>query len=332
MRILLFFFLTGVLFFSKSFGQINPSDKHIMDSLLQYDELLKMINSYYKPSSHFRINMGVGNKLYSNQNKAVESLQNTNQLVISSSVAYYHKSGFGISFTAFLLSENNKTDFYQYSVSPFYNYTKGKVADASFSYTHYFEKDIYNSNTSPIQNEFYGSLVFKKPWLKPGIYAGYSSGTYHEIIKIDTIIKVVNRQVHILYIDTTTIKLSSFSLTGTLEHSFRFYNIFSKKDGLSFTPQFSLITGINTYQVSHKSTTTYYYSYTKKLSKRIRHFQSQSDNNKYHAQSLGLDLDLNYLIGIFYLEPELYLDYYLPKTNDKRFTQIINVNIGITFQ
>ena len=100
-----------------------------MDSLLQNDEMLKMIGSFGKPSSYFRINIGVGNKLYSSQDKAVESLQNTNQLVISPSVAYYHKSGFGISFAGFLLSENNKTGFYQYSVSPFYNYTKGESCE-----------------------------------------------------------------------------------------------------------------------------------------------------------------------------------------------------------
>ena len=171
----------------------------------------------------------MGNKLYSSKDKAVESLQNFHQFVITPSVAYYHKSGFGISVSSFLLSENNKTDFYQYSVSPFYDYIRGKVANASFSYTHYFEKDIYSSNTSPVQNEFYGSLVFKKPWLKPGIAAGYSSGTYHEIINIDTFIRLAGQRLHIKYIDTTTIKLSSFSLAATIEHSFGFYNIFSKK-------------------------------------------------------------------------------------------------------
>lgn len=332
MRTLLFFFLTGVLFFSKSFGQTGPTDKHIMDSLLQNDEILKMIGGYGKSSSYFRAAIGVGNKLYSSQDKAVESLQNTNRLIISPSVAYYHKSGFGISFTGFLLNENNRTDFYQYAASPFYNYNKGKFADASLSYTHYFEKDIYSSSTSPIQNECYGSLIFKKPWLKPGISAGYSSGTFREIIKIDTITRVANQQVHIKYIDSTTTQLSSFSISGTVEHSFAFYNIFSKKDGLSFTPQFYFITGINSYQVSHKSTTANYNSFTKKLSKRIRHYQSRAaNNNKYEAQSLGLDGDLNYSAGIFYFEPEIYLDYYLPKTNDKRLTQIFNVNIGITF-
>ena len=255
--------------------------------------------------------------MYSSQDKAIESLQSTNQLVISPSVAYYHKTGLGISFTGFLLNENKKTDFYQYSLSPFYNYTKGKIADASLSYTHYFERDIYSSNTSPIQNEFYGSIVFKKPWLKPGISAGYSSGTYHEIINIDTMIRVVNQRVHIKYTDTTITRISSFSLAGTVEHSFAFYNLFSVKDGLVFIPQFSFITGINTYHVSHKSTVANYNSFTKKLSKRIRNFQSQAGNDKYEAQSLGLDLDLNYSIGKFYLEPEFYIDYYLPKTKDK---------------
>ena len=208
-----------------------------MDSLLENDEMLKMIIKYYKPASHFRVNIGIGNQLY-NQNKAVESLQNTNQLVISPSIAYYHKSGLGISFTGFLLNDNNKTDFYQYSVSPFYNYTKGKVVDALLSFTHNFEKDIYSTHTTPIQNEIYGSLVFKKPWLEPGISAGYSSGTYHEIIKIDTIIRIVNQQVHIKYIDTTTSRLSSLSFIGTLEHSFGFYNIFSKKIYLILSPSF----------------------------------------------------------------------------------------------
>jgi len=332
MRTLLFFFLAGLLVFSKSFGQTNPSDKQIMDSLLQNDELLKLISGLDRRASYFRINIGAGNKLYSNPDNAAESLQSSNQLIISPTVAYYHKSGLGISFSGYLLKENNKTDFYQYSLSPFYNHTKGKVADAALSYTHYFEKDIYSSSTSPIQNDFFGTLIFKKPWFKPGVSVGYSFGTYHEIINIDTIVRIANQRLHIKYIDTTTIKLSSFSVIGTVEHSFGFYKIFSKKDGLAFTPRFSFITGINSYQVSHKSTVTNYNSFTKKSLRRVRHFESsETVNDKYEAQSLGLDLDLNYMVGIFYFEPELYLDYYLPQTTDKRFSQIFNVNIGITF-
>jgi hypothetical protein len=289
------------------------------------------LNNYNKNSSYFRVNVGIGNKLYSNQDKSIESLQNSQQFIVSPSVGYYNKSGFGISFAGFLFNENKKTDFYQYTLSPSYTYSKGKVADVLISYTHYFEKDHYSYHTSPVQNEFYGNILFKKSWLKPGIAAGYSFGKYHEIIKIDTTITILTQQIHIHYIDTTTIKLSSFSLAASLEHSFIFFDLFSIKDGIILTPQLSLISGINTYDISHTSSLANFTAFSKKRLRRIRHFQSQAKNMNYQLQSVGLDLDVNYSIGKFYFEPDLYLNYYLPATNDNRFTQIFNFNIGITF-
>ncbi len=187
------FFLTGIFMLSKSYGQLSPSDQHILDSLLQNDELLKMINNYDKNFSYFRVNVGVGNNLYSSQDKSIESLQSSQRFVVSPSVGYYHKSGFGISFAGFLLTDNNKTDFYQYTLTPSYSYKKGKVADLLISYTHYFEKSIYNNYTSPIQNEFYGNILFKKPWLKPGIALGYSTGKFDQSIQIDTTVRILNR-------------------------------------------------------------------------------------------------------------------------------------------
>lgn len=330
MRKFLFFLFYGCLCVLKSNGQTDPSDKEIMDSLLKNDEMMKMINEIGKPLSYVRINVGFGNKLYSENNKSIESLENNKHLIVSPSAEYHHKSGFGLAFTSYIISENNKTNFYQYALSPSYNYTRGNIADASFSYTRYFIKDIYDPNSSPVQNDFYGNVLFKKPWLKPGISAGYSSGKFHEIIKIDTTVEILNQQVHIEYTDSVVIKLSPFSVAGSVEHEFDFYDLFSKKDGLSFTPQLILISGINKYSVHHNSSLANYTSFTKKRIRRLRHFQSQ-DNNKYELQSLGLDLDLNYSIGKFYIEPEVYFDYYLPNTNDTRLTQIFNFNIGITF-
>ena len=331
MRILLFFSFLFFLLPDQSYAQTNPSDKELMDSLLKNDELLKLINSYDKTSSYFRVNIGFGNNLYSNQNKAVETLQNNQEFVISPSAEYNNKSGLGVSFTGFLFNENSKTNFYQYTLTPFYNYTKNKNVSLSIYYTHYFEKDKFSLHSSPVQDQIYGSILFKKDWLKPGIAAGYSSGQSREIIKIDTTITLPNRQLHIKYIDTTTTHISSYSLTGSLEHSFEFYNLLSPKDGLIFTPQFSVITGTNSYTTRHTSSLANYNAYTKKRLRRIRNLQSQANNNKYLLQSLGLDLDINYGIGKIYFEPELYLDYYIPDTSNKKFTQIFNFNIGITF-
>lgn len=330
MRRFLYLILITFIFFSKTSGQTNPSDKHIIDSLLQNDDFFKMMSDL-GAKNYFRMNVGIGNKLYGESNKSVESLQSNDQFVFSPSVGYYHKSGFGISFTGYLFDENNKTDFYQYTLSPSYDYVSGKVIGASFYYTHYFEKDVYTVRTSPIQNDFYGSINLKKLWLRPGISAGYSTGKSHEIIKIDTTIKVQNQHVRIKYTDSATIHLNSFSVAASVQHVFGFDKLFSSKDALSFIPQLSLITGINKYVVNHKSTQSDFNAYTKKKIKRVKHFQSQSNNDKYELQSVGLDLYLDYSIAKFYIEPELYLDYYLPKTNDKRFTQVFNLNFGITF-
>lgn len=330
MRRILFFLLMGFVLFSKSYGQLSPSDKHILDSLLQNDEMLKMINNFDKSYSYFRANLGVGNKINSSPDKAIQSLQNS-PFIFNPSIGYYHKSGFGISITGFLLNEKNKTDLYQYTLTPSFGYNKGKFADVLISYSHYFEKSKYSYNTSPVQDEFYGSILFKKPWLKPGISTGYSFGKYYEIVGIDTAIWILTQRIPIKYTDSVTTKLSIFSVAGSIEHSFIFFNLFSKKDGLNFTPQLSLISGINTYKVSHTSDLANFKTFSKRLLKRIRHFQSQSNNMNYQLQSVGLDLDINYSIGKFYLEPDLYLNYYLPATNDNRFTQTFNFNIGITF-
>ena len=327
----LVFCLFAIVLFSKSYAQVSPSDKQIMDSLIQNDEFLKMLDKLDDAKSYFRINVGVGNRLFSGNNKAVQNLDGQNQLVFTPSLGYFHKSGFSLFFAAYLLNEDNKFNFYQYAISPSYAYSKGKVADALISYIHYLKKSRYNISTSPFDNEIYANLLFKKPFVKPGFSASYSSGKYNEIVKVDTTLIILNRPAHIKYVDTASTEISSFSFSASFEHDFTFYKLLSSNDGLRITPQLSLISGINNYTVSHKSSTQLYNLYTKRKLKRLRRFQSSSEKGKYEIQSLGLDLDLNYSFGKFYIEPELYVDYYFPKTDSESFTQIYNFNIGITF-
>ena len=324
-------FLSTVFLLGKSSAQVTPSDKQIMDSLIQNDEFLKMLDKMDDVESYFRINIGIGNRLFSGNNKAVQNLDTKNQLVFTPSVGYFHKSGLSLSFAGYLLSENSKFNFYQYALSPAYSYSKGKVVDAMVSYIHYFKEASYIASGSPFDNEVYASLLFKKPFINPGFSAGYSSGNYNEIVNVDTTVINGNRLIHIKYIDSANTKVSSFSLSASIEHDFKFYKLLAKTDGLRLTPQLLLISGINNYAVSHKSSAQLYNSYTQKKLKKLRRFQSSASESKYEIQSVGLDLDLNYSIGKFYIEPEIYLDYYLPKTDSKAFTQIFNFNIGITF-
>lgn len=96
------------------------------------------------------------------------------------------------------------------------------MVDALVSYTHYFEKGKFDYNTSPIQNEFYASMNVKESWFKPGIALGYSIGQSYDIVAIDTTVKVLNQRVHIVYTDTASIKITSYSAVAGFEHSFFF--------------------------------------------------------------------------------------------------------------
>ena len=243
-----------------------------MDSLLQHDEFLKMLAEMGDAESYFRINVGVGDRLFSGNNKAVQSVGTENQLVLTPSVAYFHKSGFSLSFAGYLLNKKNTFNFYQYAISPAYSYSKSGVAEALVSYIHYFKESSYDASSFPFNDEIYASFVFKKPFIKPGISVNYSSGKYKEIIHIDTTV-ILNRPTLIKYVDTATTRISSFSLSPYIEHDFTFYTLFSKKDALRFTPQVSLTAAINNYSVTHKSSSQLFMLYTKKHLKKLRRFQ-----------------------------------------------------------
>ncbi|HVX00001.1 MAG TPA: hypothetical protein VHA52_06170, partial [Candidatus Babeliaceae bacterium] len=293
---------------------------------------LKLINKITTPKSFFRVNIGAGNNLFSDQNEYLESFQGNTPFIMTPSIEYNHKSGFGINATGYLYNQNNTTNFYQLTLSPTYSYKKGKVADIVASYTHYFEQDAYTSVASPVQDELYAGVLFKKPWLTPGLSSGYAWGSYREIVKIDTAVTLLGTRYNVHYIDSIYTRLQSFSISASVEHSFGFYNLLSVKDGMLITPRLLLSGGVNSYTISHTSGIQNFLAFTKLKLKRIRHFLSQENNSgKFELQSAGFDLDVNYTIGKFYLEPEAYMDYYLPETNDDRLTVIYNFNIGITF-
>jgi hypothetical protein len=320
----------GVLVINKSLAQNSDSDKHLVDSLLKNDPDLKSLDDD-EPSSEGKISMGVGNNLYGNQNRSLAALQNSNSVIFSPAIGYTHKSGFGISLTGDLFNLNNTTQFYQYLVTPSFEYNTGKVIDVSLYYTRYIEKNLYNTPGAPFQNEWYSEFVFKKTWLRPGIAIGYSNGNYHEIVNIDTVVKAGNQRVTIIFTDSVATRITSFSASFTLDHEFNFSGIFTNKDAIDFIPQLSLNSGINTFRFDHKSDAADFAAYTKKELKKIKHIISQTGKQVFELQSAGCNLDLTYNAGIFFIEPNIYFDYYLPKTNDNRLSQIYTISAGITF-
>lgn len=325
-----FFTAVCLAFQVACYCQQSDADKKLLDSLIKSDDLLRMISSLGKESSYLKLSIGVSNKLFSIYNNSLNALEENRKIIFMPSLEYFHKSGFGISASGFLLNEDNKTGFFQYSLTPSFDYVSGDRIEAGIYYTRFFAEDKYNGAASPIQNDLYLYAALKNTWLKPTVSFGYSTGRYHETIFIDTTMFIQNRPVRVRFTDTLSTKIKSISLIASLSHIFPMYAILHSNDALYFIPQLSLNMGSNKYAVTHKSSTIYR-AFRKKRKTRIRNFEEESTASHFAVESLGLQLDLNYRTGRFNFEPQLYLDYYLPATTEKRFAQIFSVSVGYMF-
>ena len=323
----------AIMFISiNCYCQQTAEDKRLLDSLIKNDPAMNIFAMMNKTISHVKLSAGITNKLFSISNNSLNALEQNKQIIFTSSIDYFHKTGLGVSFATFLLKNKNKYGFYQYSLTPSFDHDFGKLISAGISFTRFFIKDKYNGATSPIQNDLYVYAILKKSWLKPGIILGYSTGVSNEITSVDTTVRVQNRIIRIQFIDTAEIHLQLFSVIGSLSHTFSGYDVITSNDAISFTPQLSLNAGSNKFTVTHKLVTTSYFN-LKKLHRRtrIKNFIDDTVPPKFQIESLGLNLNVNYSIGKFDFDPQVYLDYYLPSTTEKRFTQVFAFNIGYTF-
>lgn len=293
------------------------------DSFEILNQLMQMLDSADKPESYVFANVGIGNRLYSVNNNALNTNQaTTDKIVYSPALGYFHKTGFGLSAGANLLKDIASFGVNQYSVTPSFDLTGNKEIGFSLSYTHYFVKNKFSPYSSPVQNDFYTSLSYKKTWLQPGIALGYATGEYKEAKFKDTVIAGSKRY----FYDSVNYKLNAFSLMLSASHQFLWYSILDKTDGLSFTPTLMANAGSGKTTITHKTNALTLFNF---LNKRGRVPKIQND--KLNLQSIGLNLDLNYMIGNLTLEPQLYMNYYLPATDSKRFSQVFVFNLGYIF-
>jgi hypothetical protein len=294
------------------------------DSIELMNQLMSLLGSKNKSVSYALVNVGVGNRLFSLKNKALNAFQSYNKMILSPSAGYFHKSGIGFSAGANLLDDDNTFGATQYSISPSYDLTGNKNIDVSISYSHYFVKNKFSEYASPIQNDWYASFVYKKKWLQPGIAVGYSTGEYKDARHKDTVILGIKRH----YYDSVTNQLKAFSLTLALGHRFLWYGVLGQEDGLAFTPTLMANAGSGKTTITHNTNALNLFKLLTRRGK-IEKLQQTS----FALQSVGLSMDLRYMIGNFTFEPQVYTDYYLPAIDGtiKRFSQVFSFNVGYTF-
>lgn len=300
-----------------------------LDSMLQNDAFAQMLDSMNSApaKSTFDISVGFGNRLFSLRNNSLTADQaDIKKLIVTPSVGYFHKSGFGISLTTFMGSDSGTTRVFQTGITPSFDYS-GKKVSAGIAYTRYIDNASLTVSPSPFQNDLFAYVSAEKGLLQPGLAIGYASGKYKEYVDSIRIRPSPLPPVRIR--DTTTYKLKDFSLLASVKHDFEFYQVFGKNDGLLITPQLMLIAGSQKYTV--KSTAT---AITRRPGGgviRLRNSSTSTDNTGFTLQSAAFSVDMDYSTGKFYVRPQLYLDYYLPQTDGKRLTSTFSCTLGVSF-
>lgn len=322
------FHLLVVLFFicvagyGQTIDSLSKADKALLDSMMANDEFLKMMGG--KDKNTFDISIGIGNGAFSTYNKAANATGISNQVIFTPSVAYRLKNGLSLGVTGYLTDESGKTTLYQTGVTAGYDYY-GKKVLAGISYTRFLsDADKYNSK-SLYQNDFYGYVRRAKGVIQPGLALGYSTGNYKEAVFRSFILqRYLRPDTLIRGMDSTNNKVSYFSASLSAGHEFILYKIFSKKDELDIEPSVMINMG------SDKLTQVH----TNKIFDRFRKLSTlkkEESANKFQLQSVAASVNFTYGIGKFFLQPSIYLDYYLPETTSKRLTSIYAVTAGFSF-
>ncbi len=326
MQKLLPFIILFILAHSVTVAQtdsLSAKDKALLDSMMQNDEFLKLMQGQSKNTVD--ISIGIGNGAFSEHNNAANATGVVKQIIFMPSVIYRTKEGFSLGATGFLTKGiTGKTELYQTGLTAGYDYY-GKQVLAGISYTRYLsDKNKYNSKAL-YQNDIYGYIKKAKGLLQPGLSAGFANGNYKEMEFTSFILRRPLRgDTTIMGNDSTNNKVSYFSASVNVEHDFSFYKLFSKDDELGFVPSLIVNFGSDKFNQTH----------TNKIFDRIRKLNTVKKaevNNKFQLQSVAASLDFTYSVGKFFLQPNLYIDYYLPQTSSGRFSAIFAVTAGLTF-
>ncbi|HEX2684200.1 MAG TPA: hypothetical protein VHL77_09720 [Ferruginibacter sp.] len=314
------------------YGQNDPLTKEelrILDSMFRNDEFIKLITN--KERSYVDVNFGIRNGIFSLKNNALNADQaQTDKVYYKPTVGYYHKSGLSLSLSGFISSGEGSLKMYQYAISPGYTYS-GKNIAAGISYTRFIEGADPGFEVSPFKNDFYASAVYKKTWIEPGLAAGYSFGKlteyYDSSFWFYPPLPDPPRIIHIR--DTITTKLRGLSISASASHTWMFWELLSNKDGLKVLPTLMLNAGSQRWTITHSSKLLTRFP---RLANYLKNrFGAGTGTDKFKIESLAFAGQLTYYYGKFYLQPQLYIDYYLPETTEKRLATMYSITAGFTF-
>lgn len=313
-----------------------PFDKKVtaedLDDLddVSLDELEHFLDSILAPHSYFLASVQVGKGYYNYDSKSSYLLETSKKITYSPVFGFYHKSGWGINATGYIINDNKKLNFFQGGIGPSFDYLKNKNFATGIAFTRYFTKDSLPFYTSPLQKELYMYFIWRKFWVKPAVSLTYGWGSRSDYEdREDQINSLRLRRYGFTRIKTTE-SIKDLSLMVSLRHDFYWLNVLGTSDHIRVTPQLAFTSGTQKFGFNQTSNS---YLTTVRTGANIMYNSESSylsDNTAFRPLSLALFLRGEYSFGKFFIQPQFVMDYYFPATEDN-FNTLFSLNAGFMF-
>ncbi len=110
------------------------------------------------------------------------------------------KVALALSAMGYIVNDKANMNFYQFSISPSFDYLQNKDFATGFSYSRYFTKDSLPFYTSPLENELYAYFTYRKWWMSPSVSMSYGWGSRSDYMKREELIQSLRLRPTGLYI------------------------------------------------------------------------------------------------------------------------------------
>jgi hypothetical protein len=316
-----------------------------VDSVMNNDTLLKdlsaFIDSAQGAKTLFAVELGVGNGFFVSRN-ATAATGYVTQPFFSPTVTYLHKSGLGISASAYATQNQGRLMVYQGAITPSFGINR-KSWSAGISYSRYISKDSVSFGLDPLRNDTYIYGIFRKFWLEPGVAFDYSFDSYKQ--DQYPVLNDLSRNIP----DNSgepdnpgnsaipgnavpgnpaydyKVHAHTMSAIATLQHDFEWFSLFTKNDHIAFTPTVNLLADASNYDISTVNHL--------KTGMPMRWGPNDNKTGKstgFALESTGALLDAVYTYGHFLVDPQILATYFInasPGVQSFRVSYLVNVGL-----
>ncbi|MGZ5286749.1 MAG: hypothetical protein ACXWV0_04120 [Flavisolibacter sp.] len=295
-----------------------------------FSELDALLDSLTAPRSFVFINLGIGSNYFNYTSKSSYFLEATRKTTYTPTLAYYSKTGLGLSTSVVIINDGVNLNPYQFYLTGSYDYIDHPHFITGAAYTKFFTKDSVPFYTSPLKNELYAYFTYKKTWLKPSLALSYGWGSRTDYEEREEYISTLRLARNGYTRINTRESINDFNLITSVRHDFYWMDILGKQDYIRFTPQLVFASGTQKFGFNQTSST-----YATMPRTGLNYLYSSNemyldDELQFQPLSMSAYLKAEYSRGRVFIQPQLVFDYYFPATHNN-LTCFFVFNAGVIF-